>query len=39
MEVLIGEIPGERFAAYLLIEDESADYDRNREKPTDLTGI
>lgn len=31
MEVLIGEIPGERFAAYLLIEDESADYDRNRD--------
>ena len=30
MEVLIGEIPGERFCAYLLIEDESVDYDLNR---------
>lgn len=31
MEVLIGEIPGERFCAYLLIEDESVDYDENRD--------
>ena len=31
MEVLIGEIPGERFCAYLLIEDEDADYDENKK--------
>ena len=30
MEVLIGEIPGERFCCISLIEDEDADYDENK---------